>query len=143
MLETWEKAIQDWYEHSHTSNLEYLDLASETKVNTCQLSHNITVVYDKTCLSARVNLKNFKQILERYQNLEKEISKLKVALKNLTTVFTENRPLTKQEVRELIAEIAKQPKLVEEEAQRLTRDLARKLDRVENLLHKIENWTAA
>ncbi|KAG6499953.1 hypothetical protein ZIOFF_039767 [Zingiber officinale] len=32
MSETWERAIQEWYDHSRTSNLEYLDLASTTKI---------------------------------------------------------------------------------------------------------------
>ncbi|KAG6506467.1 hypothetical protein ZIOFF_031790 [Zingiber officinale] len=63
------------------------------------------------------------------QDLEKEVSQLKIALKNLTIVYTENRPLTKQEVKELVAEITKQPKLVEKEALRLIEELNKKLER--------------
>lgn len=138
MSERWEEAIQEWYTKSHTSNLEYLDLALTLKVSSNQIAHNLSVVYDRTCLSAKINLRNFKLILERSEILEKDDIGLKTALKNLTTVFLENRPLTKQEVKELVAEISRQPKLVEEEAIRLTEELSKKLDRVEKLLHQVE-----
>ncbi|KAG6531269.1 hypothetical protein ZIOFF_000553 [Zingiber officinale] len=44
--------------------------------------------------------------------------------RNLTIVYTENRPLTKQEVHKLVAEIAEQPKLIEKEALKLTEELS-------------------
>lgn len=55
----------------------------------------------------------------------------------------ENRPLTKTEVVDLVKEIAKQPKLIEAEALRLTEDLNNKLNRVEEILRKVERWLAA
>ncbi|KAG6525418.1 hypothetical protein ZIOFF_015374 [Zingiber officinale] len=51
---------------------------------------------------------------------------------------SENKPLTKQEVRALIAKLAEQPKLLEKEALKLTEELNKKLERVETLLHKLE-----
>lgn len=143
MSEIWEKPVQNWYNNSRTPNLKYLDLASFTEVSTNQLAHNLSVIYDRTCLSSKVHLKNFKQILERCQSLEKEVVRLTTALRNLTTIYTDNTPLTKQEVQKLVTEIAEQPKLVEKEALKLTEDLNRKIERVEALLHKLERWTSS
>ncbi|THU58537.1 hypothetical protein C4D60_Mb03t15400 [Musa balbisiana] len=129
MSEKWEEAIQQWYTNSHTSKLEYLDLAELKNPSRKELAHNITVVYDRVCLSSRVHLKNLKALLERSQELEKEVKRLKTDVRTLTTLFSENQPLTKQEVRDLVEEIARQPKLVEEEALRLTQNLNQKLHR--------------
>ncbi|THU64835.1 hypothetical protein C4D60_Mb01t30640 [Musa balbisiana] len=123
MSEKWEEAIQQWYTSSHTSKLDYLDLAESINPSRKELAHNIAVIYDRTCLSSRVHLKNFKLLIEKNQELEKEVKRLKTSIKTLTTLFSENRPLTKQEVQDLVAEISKQPKLVEEEALRLTQNL--------------------
>ncbi|CAD5196219.1 unnamed protein product [Musa acuminata subsp. malaccensis] len=138
MSEKWEEAIQQWYTSSHTSKLDYLDLAETHSPTRNELAHNLAVIYDRTCLFSRVNLKNFKAIIEKNQSLEREIKGLKHSIKTLTALLSENRPLTKQEVRDLVAEISKQPKLVEEEALRLTQSLNQKLQRVEQLLSRIE-----
>ncbi|KAG6499749.1 hypothetical protein ZIOFF_039541 [Zingiber officinale] len=138
MSETWEKAIQDWYENSCTSNLEYLDLASTPKVTNNQLAHNLATIYDKTCLSSCVHLKNCKLIIEQTQLLKKEVLKLETALSNLTLVYTENKPLTKQEVRNHVKDVTGNPKLVEEEALTLTEELNKKLERIDELLKDIQ-----
>lgn len=143
MSEIWERTIQEWYNNSRTSNLEYLDLTTTTRVSTNQLANNLAVVYDRTSLSTRVHLKNFKLILERCRALEIEVSQLKTALQNLIAVYTEHTPLTKQEVYDLIARISEQPKLMEEEALKITEELNKKLERVESLLHKLEKWAAS
>ncbi|XP_071740683.1 uncharacterized protein [Rutidosis leptorrhynchoides] len=51
-------------------------------------------------------------------------------------------PLTKKEVLELVNEIAQQPKLVEEQALKLTKDLNHKIQSVEHLLHSVKNLIA-
>lgn len=56
-------------------------------------------------------------------------------------MYIENKPLTKQEVKELVAELAQQPKLIEQEVLRISSDLTKKLDRTEALLVKLERWT--
>lgn len=127
MSERWETTNQNWYSQSRTSNLEYLDLATTTSVSNSQIAHNLAVVYDRTCLSAQVNLRNFKTILKKCSNLEKEFTELKDALKTLTTVLLETRPLTKQEIVELVSH----PK---QEVNRLEEDLNHKIERVEKLL---------
>lgn len=136
MSERWKEAIQNWYSQSHTSNLEYLDLATTTKVTSNQIAHNLYVVYDRTCLSARVNLRNFKLLLERCETLAKEVAELRTTLTNLTTVLVETRPLTKQEIIELIT----QPR---REIAKLQESLNQKLEIVELLLQQVEKWTIA
>lgn len=68
----WEESIQKWYLDSRTSHLDYLNLAETTNPSRKELAHNISVIYDRTCLSSRVNLRNFKLLLEENQNLEKK-----------------------------------------------------------------------
>nr|AWD78009.1 hypothetical protein [Grapevine Roditis leaf discoloration-associated virus] len=140
MSEKWEKSIQDWYNNSRTANLEYLDLAEKEKPTNTHLFHNLAVVYDRLNLQSRVNLKNLKNILERIEKQELRLENLEKSVKNLTKVFVENKPLTTVEVRRLVQEISKQPKLVEQEALRLTEELRLKLERVEVLVKKVESW---
>lgn len=137
MSEVWEKSIQEWYLKSRTSNLEYLNLEESSKVTNTQISHNLSVVYDKVCLSSRVHLKYFKSILEQIELLKSENIKILKILKNLQKELQQ-----KEEVTTLVKEISKQSKLVEKQALTLTTELNQKLDRVEKLLHKIENWTS-
>lgn len=113
-------------------------MAENPKPTRKELANNIAVVYDRTCLSSRVNLRNFKLLLEKNQELEKQVKRLEKAVKTLSATFSENKPLTKTEVRELVSEISKQPKLVEKEALELTQNLDQKILRVEKLLSKIE-----
>ncbi|KAG6521357.1 hypothetical protein ZIOFF_018473 [Zingiber officinale] len=86
MSRRWEEAIEEWYSKSDTSNLEDLDLV-ETKPSTKELAHNLSdnlsVVYDRVCLSCRDHLKNFKTILEELEFLKKENQKTNKALVNL------------------------------------------------------------
>ena len=138
MSKLWEESIQKWYTDSHTSHLDYLNLAETSKPTQKELAHNISVIYDRTCLSSRVNLRNFKLLLEENQNLEHRIKRLESSVKTLTSLFTENKPLSQAEVQKLLFEITKQPKLIEEEALRLSRNGDQKLQRIEILLSKIE-----
>lgn len=48
------------------------------------------------------------------------------------------KPLTKLEVSALVSEIARQPKLVEEEALRLTANLEHQVQRVEHLIKEVK-----
>nr|QUN00612.1 hypothetical protein [Grapevine Roditis leaf discoloration-associated virus] len=140
MSEKWEKSIQDWYNNSRTANLEYLDLAEKEKPTNTHLFHNLAVVYDRLNLQSRVNLKNLKNILERIEKQELRLENLEKSVKNLTKVFVENKPLTATEVRRLVHEISQQPKLVEQEALKLTEELRLKLERVEGIVKKVESW---
>nr|WVH32572.1 hypothetical protein [Fig badnavirus 1]WVH32576.1 hypothetical protein [Fig badnavirus 1]WVH32580.1 hypothetical protein [Fig badnavirus 1]WVH32584.1 hypothetical protein [Fig badnavirus 1] len=143
MSEKWERSIQDWYNNSRTANLEYLDLAEKEKPTNSHLYHNLAVVYDRLNLQSRVNLKNLKGILERVEKQERKLESLELAVRNLTQVFVENKPLTTTEVRRLVYEISQQPKLVEQETLRLTEELRQKLERVEAIVKKVESWTSS
>lgn len=84
MSEKWEKAIQEWYEKSHTANLNYLDLSSSVKPSTAKNAHNISILYDRILLSSKVSLKNFKSLSEQISSLEIKIQKLEKGLRSLT-----------------------------------------------------------
>ncbi|ATZ69475.1 ORF1 protein [Cacao swollen shoot Ghana L virus] len=137
MSAKWENSIQEWYEKSHTANLEYLDLATTTKVTNNQLAHNLAVTFDRVSLSSRVFIKNLKQIRESILSLEKQVESVENSLKRVSKQLRENKPLTEDTVRLLVREIAQQPKLVEEQALSLTQELETKLNRVEQLLHQL------
>lgn len=138
MSELWEEAIQKWYAGSRTSHLDYLDLAEDKDPSRREIAHNIAVIYDRTCLSSRVNLRNFKLLLERTQKLEDKVEKLEKATKTLSTLLKESKPLTKTEVKDLVTEISRQPKIAEKETLKLSQDLDQKILRIEILLAKIE-----
>nr|QJC63512.1 hypothetical protein [Cacao swollen shoot virus]QJC63518.1 hypothetical protein [Cacao swollen shoot virus] len=137
MSSRWENSIQEWYEKSHTANLEYLDLASTSKVTNNQLAHNLAVTFDRVNLGNRVFIKNLKQIQESILELHTRVDTLEVALKRLTKLFKENKPLSEIEVKRLVEEIAQQPKIVEEQALRISQELELKLKEVEKLLHNL------
>nr|UUL70702.1 P1 [Taro bacilliform CH virus] len=143
MSDRWENAVQEWYS-SRTANLEYLDLSipEDKKPSQKELAHNLSVVYDRVCLSSRVHLKNFKSILERLEALESENRELNHKFLKLQK-FIQGLPipLTGSEVHALVKEIAAQPKLVEEQAIQISQELEKKLERVEHVLKKVEEWT--
>ncbi|ATZ69484.1 ORF1 protein [Cacao swollen shoot Ghana N virus] len=140
MSDRWEKSIQEWYEKSHTANLEYLDLAASSKVSTNQLAHNLSVIFDRVSLGNRVQIKNLKQIQESVLDLDRKVSSLESKIQKLAKQFKENKPLSESEVRHLVSEIAKQPKIVEEQALLISQKLEEKLERVESLLLKLDHW---
>lgn len=142
MSERWEQSIQEWYTKSRTSNLEYLDLSDITITNK-HLANNISVIYDRLNLLSRVSLKNFKQTQEQINFLDQKIQKLEQNLKNLTILLTENHLLTKSEVKTLVTEVTKQPKLIETEALKISEELNQKLERVEAVLKRVETWVSS
>ncbi|KAG6522372.1 hypothetical protein ZIOFF_019512 [Zingiber officinale] len=112
MSKQWEEAIQEWYTKSHTSNLEHLNL-TETKPTTKELAHNLSVIYDKVCLSSRVHIKHFKTLLEELEVVKLQNQKLEEVVKILVA---ENR-----------------------KAERVFSDLKEKLAKIDNLLQKLEH----
>ncbi|KAG6523640.1 hypothetical protein ZIOFF_013505 [Zingiber officinale] len=139
MSRRWEEKIQEWYTKSHTSNLEYLDLAQNKEQPTKrELAHNLSVIYDRVCLSCRIHLKNFKIIQEQLEDIKKENKELKKALENLTKEIIENRPLSERQLKGIVAE---QPQLTEQQVFKISKDLQRKLTQVESLLQRVETRT--
>ena len=137
MSERWERSVEEWYEKSKTSRLEHLDLANQQKVSTRELANNISVIYDRLLLFSRVTIKHFKVLEEKQEKLEKEFSKFRILISELTSEVTERKPLSKQEVRELVKEIAAQPKLIEEQSLKIAADLDEKVRRIEESVNKL------
>ncbi|UNA88847.1 P1 [Badnavirus ziziphi] len=138
MSERFESAIKKWYEESATANLEYLDLAENQKPSLSHINHNISVIYDRVSLFAKVSLKQFKQILEENHSFKFEIINLRKHISVLEKEIHSSKPLSKAEIRELVVEISKQPKLVEEQALKLTEALNKQVKKVESLLHEVK-----
>lgn len=108
MTNIWEQNIREWYEKSETSRLNYLDLASTEKPTSKELAHNIAVIYDRVCLSSKVNLKEFRsqqtqiQFLESTVNqLSRKIEKLEKEVISLTQVCLENQSCKGNPLRKL------------------------------------------
>lgn len=76
MSNIWEQNIKEWYEKSNTSRLSYLDLATTEKPSTKELAHNISVIYDRVCLSSKVNLKEFRDQQSHLSQIDQKFSKL-------------------------------------------------------------------
>nr|WBW50879.1 hypothetical protein [Sweet potato pakakuy virus] len=139
MSERWEKSLQDWYD-SRRSHLEYLDVDSVSKPTLSQLAHNRSIVRDNNNLHTKVLLKRCYVLEEKLEEQSLLIKKLEKGLEALTEEFLSSRPLTAKEVKELVVEIAEQPKLVEQEALKLTEELKGKLDKVEGLIKDLKEF---
>ncbi|KAG6532384.1 hypothetical protein ZIOFF_006224 [Zingiber officinale] len=92
---TWNKAIKDWDQNSRIADLEYLNLATEyhtilktLKENHCELTRSLEE-------SFKIQQRLQKAVLE----LQKELLLCK--------------PLTARDIKELVVEITKQPKLID------------------------------
>ena len=63
--------------------------------------------------------------------------KIKIILSKLTSEVTKRKPLTKQEVRDLVKEIATQSKLIEEQSLKIAADLDEKVKRIEESVNRL------
>jgi Protein of unknown function (DUF1319) len=143
MAKRFEESVQKWYDTARTANLEYLDLAEKPKTRDYleTINNNTSVIYDRLNLFTRISLKHFHKIHEENENLKNQIQKLKkLVTQQGQKIESLQQPLTKKEVRTLVVEIAQQPKLVEEQALKLTSDLEHKLVRIEKLLHDLKEY---
>lgn len=141
MSAIWENSLKAYFEGRSTEP-EYLDLYIVDKPTNKQLATNLTYLNHQEKLFSKVSLKHFYQLHEEIQQLKAENQKLRKDLVSLTREVVENRPLTEKKVQDLVLKITEQPKEIEQQAVRLTKDLASKLDRVEAILRKIEGNTS-
>ncbi|ACV74335.1 hypothetical protein [Pelargonium vein banding virus] len=146
MSERFEQAIQKWYNESRTADLRYLDLATEspTVKDYCSvINNNVSVIYDRLLLHSKVAIKDTYKILEAQEAnqdiLVQEIRRLSKRVKALEAEALASKPLTAEQVRELVKEIAAQPKLVEEQAFKLTTDLRSQVLQVKELVEKVQH----
>lgn len=153
MSDKFEASINEFYENERISSTEFLDLSGESKISNKDLSNNLDFVIKYIVLLSRVSLKNFHKIIEKQEEIEKRVSEcekniektrkiLSKGLGEIENSLTQNKPLTKTEVQNLVKEISQQPKLVEEKALELTSKLDSKIDKVEDLVRHLIDWTS-
>lgn len=142
MSARFERSIEDWYAHSRTVNLEYLNL-EVSKPSLSHLSHNLDVIYDRLSLHSKVSVSEYHKLLELLSDIHQSQSsfqrKIQKELQQLQALVESQRPLTKLEVQSLVSEIAQQPKLVEKEALRLTSNLDNQVQRIEHLIKEVKH----
>lgn len=131
-----ERNLKDYLDKSTAP--EYLDLYTVENPTNKQLATNLCYLNHQEKLLSRVSLKHFFKLQEEIRELKAENQVLRKHLVNLTKEVVENRPLTEKKVQELVLRIIEQPKEIEQQAVRLTVDLQKKLDRVEEILKKLE-----
>ncbi|QBA88841.1 ORF1 [Aglaonema bacilliform virus] len=123
MSRRWEESVNEWYTKSHTANLEYLDLSVNKNPTQKELGHNLSVIYDRVCLSSRVHLKNFKKLIEELSSLEEKWKQFQQKLQKLESLFRE-------------------PKLTEQQSLKSLEIILEKLEKIEKRLQKIEAWVS-
>ncbi|AIT58607.1 ORF1 [Yacon necrotic mottle virus] len=149
MADRFEKSIKDWYDHSQTSNLEFINPLKNQNQSISELENNISCIFDRLSLFAKISIKNFHKIISHLESLEKRLEKceeiqrktqseIRKDLQQISSEIHKSKPLTEKQVLSLVNEIAQQPKLVEEQALRLTEDLNSKVQKVEELLHEVK-----
>lgn len=124
MTDRFEQDIADWYKNSRTVNLEYLNLEENKTVKLSVLQNNISVIYDKLLLFAKISIRRFHQVLDNQK-------KLQLRLETCEELLKKTQSETKQSLTQISTEIHKQPKLAEE-------DLKLQVQRVESLLQEIK-----
>jgi hypothetical protein len=127
--------------------VQLLDLSQEPKVTNRDLANNIDFVVKHVVLQSRTALKHFHTAAVKQEAVEtqlelckKELTGLRRELKAIKSELVNNKPLTRTEVLALVKEIAQQPKIVEEQALRLTEELNKKLNKVEELIGHLIRW---
>ncbi|ANN87817.1 ORF1 [Canna yellow mottle associated virus] len=162
----WDSKFSEFKEHSAliSANLEYLDLASQAKVTVKDLSHNFQIFCYRQDLGHKVLLaathKSCKEVTEALQEdnekLQKDLKANKAAVllqqqtiqklvescdnlhKEITKLKKIPKPLSKEDVEELVVKISEQPKFIERQTEALIEELSSKVNKIEALIHRLE-----
>ena len=109
------------------------------------LKYNLQSLNNSYFTSTNLFIKRFREVREAQEHLGKQVSGLHIAINNLSkkvnqigVTLQSHQPLTVIQVKQLVEEIAQQPKLIEAEAFKLTEDLNKKIAIVHNLLEEIQ-----
>ena len=109
------------------------------------LKYNLQSLNNSYFTSTNLFIKRFREVREVQEHLGKQVSGLHIAINNLSkkvnqigVTLQSHQPLTVIQVKQLVEEIAQQPKLIEAEALKLTEDLNKKIAIVHNLLEEIQ-----
>nr|ATZ69488.1 ORF1 protein [Cacao swollen shoot Ghana Q virus] len=136
MSQKFEDSIAQFYDKERIANTQLFDLSEEPKITNHDLSNNLDFTIKHLILLSRVSLKNFHKILENQEQLGKRLDKIEDQVQYLT----KQKPLTKQTAQNLLTEISKQPKEIEEQALALISQLEEKVGRVEKAVEKLNHW---
>ncbi|QBB68758.1 hypothetical protein QKM20_gp1 [Epiphyllum badnavirus 1] len=108
--------------------------------------YNLSAFHDQANLAARVEIKHFHTLLEGVSRIEQsleavegKVHRLEQEVGALKSGYLSHQPLTKGQVKALVLEIAKQPKLIEEEALKLTEELRQQIADVRALVERIHS----
>ena len=149
MSDRFEQTIKDWYDSSRTANLEFSYIPENHNPKPSDIYNNVSCIYDKLFLFAKISIKNFHLVIQHLEKLEHRLEKCEEnirktqsetikSLRQISSEIHETKPLTKKEVLVLVKEISQQPKFVEEQALKLSEDLNQKIQRIEVLLKEVK-----
>nr|ATZ69504.1 ORF1 protein [Cacao swollen shoot Ghana R virus] len=136
MSERFEESIIQFYERERIANTQLLNLSEEPKVTNRDLANNLDFNLKHLILLSRVSLKNYHQIIQNQEVITKKLDNLELQVQELS----KRSSLTKKTVQNIVTEVSKQPKEIEEQALNLISKLEEKLVRVEHLVEKLNNW---
>jgi len=152
----WEKELEN-LKNSHSlevPRLDYLDLATSEKVTQKDIAYNLRILAYREDLGNKVCLSAINTCQElTVQELRKDNQKLQADLRNCKREVTrlsaiqestlqevqqlrKRRPLSKEDVEELVIKISEQPKFIEQQTEALT-ELSQKVDKIEKLIKVI------
>lgn len=136
MSDKFEDSINLFYEKERIANTQLLDLSQESKVSNHDLANNLDFVIKHLVLLSRVSLKNFHKILEKQEIFEQRIN----SLESSTQELLKYQPLTSKSARNLISEISRQPKEIEQKALDLLSKLEEKILKIEKVVEEVAHW---
>lgn len=130
----------------HKHSVESSNSQLNTLTDLALVNHlNLEFTHSRVGLSARIALKYFHSLSDRLREQDEQLrsisatqKKILKQLKSLEGELEQHRPLSRTDVQQLVQEIAQQPKLVEAEALRLTKDLEARTQEVRDLLKEVK-----
>ena len=144
MTDRFEQAIADFFDRERIASTELINLSEEPKVTNRDLANNLDFNLKHLLLLSRVSIRQFHLLNDRLDSITSKVDsiveeqkRINKKIRKIEEEQRDNKPLSATEVRHLVKEIAQQPKLVEEQALKLTTDLDQKLLRVEKLLEEV------
>ncbi|AAR86690.1 ORF1 [Banana streak GF virus] len=105
--------------------LHTLDLRTKLQEQELQLQE-----IGKLSKIVRQQRNDLKLLLSKQDHLQEEILQLRQD-------YLKRRPLSKEDVEELVIKISEQPKFIEKQTEALTEELAKKVDKVEEPIHHL------
>ncbi|CAA37108.1 unnamed protein product [Commelina yellow mottle virus] len=157
----------DWLSSAKKLSEEVIVFTPEVKINLRDLAHNIHIIAHRVALGFKViylylvdiifpllkniqksqkesseNLQSVLKIVKEQRRslkqIEDQLSKVQSELAKLREDYLSRRPLSKQDVEELVVRISEQPKFIEKQTEALTEELKLKVEEVAKLIHSFK-----